>query len=328
MYSSAAGRRPPCAPFSSLGHRRGWDDPRAQPLLKFFDLRDGLEQLCTDHGWSFVWVMEEVASMDLQMREHISKLAGHQPLLVHAGDWGHAHRARLFWGCQDVEALPDQAFADIACAGECAEGVHVARWLGRPSPRHWEPDDGYEVRRAANEGLRGPQAPGTFWAPTYHRARFSTLTTCFTHPNDRGHPDDETQQRFYQDGKRFPVIHYSAGNLVWKGSSWRTLSADEREVLMGFPQKYTAKLQHSTTDAAKQHDKQKLEDYRCHALGNSFRVPSSMLVLALLFHMPSMPNAEMHKTEVALLPGDRPEPDARTDQALWAQAFGAGSVLG
>ena len=310
---------PPCTPFSSLGHRRGWDDPRSQPVLKFFELRDGLADLCAAHGLAFVWLMEEVASMDEQTRTHINGLAGHPPILVHAGDWGHVHRARLFWGCCDISQLSGQYFAEVVAQGECAEGVHVARWLGRPVPRHWSPADGYQTVHTTSEGIRGPPTPGTFWAPTYAHPRYHTLTTCFRHPDDRRPADHATHQRFHRDGRRYPATHYTEHNLVWRGSDWRTLSAAERELLMGFPQAYTAELKSNFDHDHKQYQHENLEDFRCHAIGNSFHVPSVMLILALLLHMPTMPNADR--------PHDEGLPESDTDACLdaWPRGFVEGS---
>ena len=102
---------PPCTPFSSLGCKRGFDDARSLPLVKFFELKDDMEKLCQEMKLSFKWMMEEVASMDQHMREAISKLAKHEPILIHAGEWGYVHRARLFWGISDLKTLPYQTFA-------------------------------------------------------------------------------------------------------------------------------------------------------------------------------------------------------------------------
>ena len=111
---------PPCTPFSDLGKRKGFSDQRSQPLLKFFELRDGLQQLCEQQGLCFHWLMEEVASMSEKERESINALAGHPPVLIHAADWGHVHRARLYWGIENIEQVNGHGFAEVLPAGECA----------------------------------------------------------------------------------------------------------------------------------------------------------------------------------------------------------------
>ena len=42
--------------------------------------------------------MEEVASMSVKARDHITELFGSPPVLIQAADFGWVHRARLYWG--------------------------------------------------------------------------------------------------------------------------------------------------------------------------------------------------------------------------------------
>ena len=140
------------------------------------------------------------------------------------------------------------------------------------------------------ENIKGPTVPGTHWAPTYAEPRFSTFTRCFPHPEDRGRPDADTRQRFLEDHSRYPVPHYGEHNLLWKGSRWRTLSAKEREELMGFPLDYTSKLHGNQVTNDSKGDSV-LEDARCSALCNTFHSPSIVLFLALIFQLPQVPGA-------------------------------------
>ena len=59
------------------------------------------------------------------------------------------------------------------------------------------------------------------------------------------------------------------GKLLWKGKKWRTLNADEREFLMGYPEGYTKSLGDN--------------DSRCCAIGNSFHVPAIRLLVAMIY---------------------------------------------
>ena len=126
-------------------------------------------------------------------------------------------------------------YSDVLPAGECAESVHLVRWLGKPSPVRWAPADGFTSMQDSLRGITGPPVPGIMWAPTYLAPRCLTLTTCFIHPQDRGQLDVSTVARFKEDGKHFPVTHYYRHSIVQKDKKWRTLCANECEILMGFP---------------------------------------------------------------------------------------------
>ena len=90
---------PPCTLFSALGTApAGFAYERAQPLLQFFQIRDHLQQHAKQHGWTFEYLLEEVASMDRPSRLEISRMAACEPVLLHAADFGYVHRPRLYWG--------------------------------------------------------------------------------------------------------------------------------------------------------------------------------------------------------------------------------------
>ena len=54
----------PCQPWSDLGNARGEDDARASTVQDFVRIRDGIRDgVMSRCGASFLWAVEEVASM-------------------------------------------------------------------------------------------------------------------------------------------------------------------------------------------------------------------------------------------------------------------------
>ena len=101
MFSHSGCRRllllagPPCQPFSGLELQHSWSDPRADPPKHTINLVSGLRLECQHQNITFKFLVEEVASMPAKIREEVSDGLGMQPCVVHAGDWGYVHRARL-----------------------------------------------------------------------------------------------------------------------------------------------------------------------------------------------------------------------------------------
>ena len=135
---------PPCPPFSSLSSNpQGFNDERSAPLVRFVELRDEIGSACAATGMRFRWLMEEVATMEVAHRAAITELVGEVPTLIHAADFGYLHRARLYWGLHEVVTVGAQLpRVEILPEGTAARGMHVVRWLGRPSPAGWQPHDG------------------------------------------------------------------------------------------------------------------------------------------------------------------------------------------
>ena len=120
---------PPCAPFSALGSAPAeFADGKAQPLSQFFRIRDHLQQYAKQHGWTYEYLLEEVASMDRPSRLEISRMAACEPVLLHAADFGYVHRPRLYWGLRQehlrtraaVECTVVQGKSEPFAAGQVA----------------------------------------------------------------------------------------------------------------------------------------------------------------------------------------------------------------
>ena len=70
---------PPCQPFSGLGSQRGLLDNRSDPLVKFVIDAVTLKDECVTAGFRFEFMLEEVASLQPEIRQMVQVAA-----LVHA----------------------------------------------------------------------------------------------------------------------------------------------------------------------------------------------------------------------------------------------------
>eukprot|EP00973_Karenia_brevis_P007809 1058730-Karenia_brevis.AAC.1 len=152
--------------------------------------------------------------MQREFRDNISKILSAQPILFHSADFGHVHRARLYWGL-DVAALKSSICVDVYPPGRLAD-IAVVRWRGSFSPKRFAPDDGFSVDHRGS-GVNGLRLPGSNWTPTFPGGRFLAFTSCFDHPADRPPRSNSpgVDQRFRKDHKSRPLAHYARGNCVW-----------------------------------------------------------------------------------------------------------------
>ena len=109
-----------------------------------------------------------------------------------------------------------------------------------------------------------------------------TFTREFCHPVDRvPMAAPAARERFFQDNKRFPPDSYSDSSLLWKGDQWRQPCPVERASLMGIPAGLVRDIPREQAI-----EPRKTAIGNC-LIGNSFHVPSLMLVLIILFQAQS-----------------------------------------
>ena len=298
---------PSCQPFSVLGRQRGFGDQRTDVLDKSCALAVGLRELCKQEGRPFRYMIEEVSSMAQKHRDRISATLGETPVLIQAADWGVIQRARLFWGLSSLRLRRDPRYT-MEPVGQSIPGVAILRWRGQADPTEWKPDSGWTWNGRDKLTSQSPPIPGTGWTTTWGGGRIKTLTTCFPHPMDKGNKNDGVAvQNFRSDGGRFPLAHYTDDNVLQDETGSlpdRPLNAAERERAMGFPRNYTRGLTLPGKNS---------EDSRCHALGNTFHVPSILLMLLLLFDLSWAIHPQQAAAETA-------------EDSNWAQAHLRGSL--
>ena len=273
---------PPCQPFSRAGQQAGFDDHRSAPMLHFCHLAQCLTSRAAQEHFQFVYLMEQVATMQAQHRERITEMFGDVPVLVQAADFGWVQRARFYWGAAaTLQATQGQASAEweYLPPGKALTGAGLLRWAGGKCPEHWTPRVGWCWLGRETESSGSVPLPGQAWRAVYQGGRFATFTTVFPHDADHGaaQADAAQRNRFFKDGRRFPLNTYSADNCVSKDMELRVPDADERERAMDYPPGWTSGLQLRGRS---------VEDSRSHAIGNGFHIPSVALLIALLFSLP------------------------------------------
>ena len=117
--------------------------------------------------------------------------------------------------------------------------------------------------------------------------RFPTFTRSIPRPKPPKAPAgldscrEETLARWRADRFRFPPCTYAKEFMIRDAQgTMRTLSASERELLMGFERDHTLALAKKIPETER--DREVFEDLRRSALGNSFR---TILVASLLDHV-------------------------------------------
>ena len=267
----------PCQDISRLNRsRKGLNAPRTQLFAEIprvaQECRDLLASLNTHIP--VLQLLENVAHGPTEVMTEFCAAMRSRPLIVHGSSFGWVRRTRMFWGgdghtamSHDVQsALPK----DIAGALSDDDLMHL-RWVGKkPWPARVFFQDGFKT-------CFQPQANiGT----TTDHVGFATFTQSFEHPRL---PDvaasDEACRRYQEGARAYPAFAYEDESLLWKGRDWRQPNAQERATLMGIP---SSILQWA---APEEEDIQHRERVRASLIGNSFHVPSLMVVLMILLQM-------------------------------------------
>ncbi len=219
----------PCQGNSALNkNRRGLQDPRSQQPKHLGDLRDSLQEHPECAEIEIVTFLENVGSMQEEVREQYTAWLGAPPVRVDAASCGWVHRSRLFWlvsnkgGIQQDFYLPDD-WSWVPSSGGGPPGV---QWIGKkPLPPKLFLQNGFSLMLDPQDVLKNKGA-----------GAMHTFTREFFHPTDRvSSVSAAAAAKFYQDYQRFPPGAYEEPSLAWKGSTWRTLYPEERAQVMGIP---------------------------------------------------------------------------------------------
>lgn len=194
-------------------------DPRSNLFIHVARIRQLLQEAfpwCPVHS-----LMESVASMDSQDRTIMSKGFGCEPIRCDAGHFTWCHRPRLYWLTWEV-VCQEPSWMQLQSNGELQDPVLVgsqplARVL-RPGWIKIQPDVSFPTFTAARPQARPGRKP-------------AGLKQC----------GEEDLRRWQQDLHRFPPYQYREEHcVVNKHNLLRVPDVEERELMLGFPLRYTA----------------------------------------------------------------------------------------
>ena len=206
-------------------------------------------------------IFENVSSMDVQARHEITQLVGSRPWKLDPRDVLPISRPRLAW-----TSFQPQNFEGMKCEDK-GEFVEISMEAPGLQPRQW-------------------LEPGWQWGNGETQLPFP----CFMKAIPRRAPpprpvgldrcSDGARGRWEADRYRFPPYQYKDEHMLWKEGRWRTLTAAERELLMGFGFEHTSLCWGAN---AVKSDPQGFEDTRKSLIGDSFCMLSFAAVLASSF---------------------------------------------
>eukprot|EP00435_Cladocopium_sp_Y103_P037912 s2720_g10.t1 len=230
----------PCVGLSSVrAGRLNLDDPQSG---LFWELTRIIKDIRGVYGFRFpiFYVAENVASMDATAEADISRALGTKPLRFDPCDLVPQHRPRFCW--TNVELQP----MDHVYLEEKERWVSVTMEGDYPTLEQW-------------------LEPGAWW-PGYEKGKILPTSMKSIRrakpplsPAGLDRVDYNAQLRWIADEHRFPPYQYHEDFLIWVGSRWRLINAQERELLHGLGYDHTA-LAWSAGDIKR--DPQGFEDVR------------------------------------------------------------------
>ena len=272
----------PCQGNSSLNRtRRSCGDMRSHQPRELQRIADGLER-------RFPQVMvlrflENVASMESDVRHMYDEIMGAEALRIDAGIFGWVRRNRLYWGAGATHTIASQARGVPQGATmnySDKEGYTIA-WSGKPVPPRLRSVDGFKL---------GPPVPEQVVVHGGKTARYP-FTREFWHPDERTDASRSAQERWRTDGRKFPPGAYEDQNLAWRGEQWRALLAEEKAQLHGMPPRAPFR-----GDRVKDCDFEEVEKNAHCLIGNGFHIPSLMLVFILLLQAVPAEAVSLHSS--------------------------------
>ena len=204
------------------------------------------------------FVVENVASMDMCARDEITNLLGVTPIKLDPGNQIPMNRPRFCWTTvaifetEEIWLEEKSGYLELSVEESWPE---AEQWLTEGC---WQLDASvtYPTCMKAIRRSRPPPRPAGI---------------------DR--TDHSCRERWKADNFKYPPYQYKEQYLIGddRKQSYRLLSSAEREILMGFGAKHT-ELAYSASKAKQ--DPRGFEDERCSLVGDSFAIPSFMIIAA------------------------------------------------
>ena len=268
----------PCQDISFLHkHRQGLNADRTQLFQEIPRVATDCRKLLASLGrrTPVLQLLENVSHAPKTVVHAINEAMRGLPLTVHASSFGWVKRDRCFWGSDGQNSLTSspkiKALSQMRLEQDKAGLMHAV-WVGKkPVPEHVAFQDKFApaFKPVANLGACVP------------KEAFATFTRAFVHPKSpdvRASP--EACDRYQLDGRTYPAFAYEQQSLLWREQQWRQPNASERAALMCIPASMLQWLEKDSSSSPRE-----TEHKRASLIGNSFHVPSVMLVLVLLFQL-------------------------------------------
>ncbi len=247
----------PCVDLSSVNALgRGLDGDQSGLFFELIRIRDLIAAEIGDRI-RLKTVVENVASMPQPERARISTILGTKPYHLDCSDAVPMRRPRLAWISERLDNIMD----DIWVVDE-GEWWRVYAESPYPTMEQWiEP--GYSWP-GGHEGAILPTAMKAIKRerPPYKPAGIERCS-------------QSTLERYAADQFRFPPYQYSEQFIFYSPQGkWRTVSAEEKELLLGYGWKHTAMCMNANTIKS---SKQRYDDERQSLLGDSFSMYSFII---------------------------------------------------
>ena len=231
------------------------------------------------------YVLENVASMDREAAEQISREIGVIPYFLDAADSMPIHRPRLCWTSEDWHHM--------------IPGITLTKeqyWIRVWAPASWPDDQQWIADGWVWEGAGSGQA-----LPTAMRTVPKQNPPPF--PAGIARTPPEARQRWQADDYRLPPYQYKSQFIMTQPSTgkWRRPNASEKELLMGYGWEHTSLcLSASNIKKSKVH----YEDTRQSLIGDAFAINSFLIAAAgLCRNFVSFPHYTHLVQRLGLAPG-------------------------
>lgn len=276
----------PCTDLSSArANRQGLLGPASS---LFFEIKRIRKEIREEIGESLALklIIENVASMNPEEAAVISQHLGLEPYFLDCADAIPMHRPRLCWTTEVIEGT----FDDVSVTQQ-------NRWRRVEAKARFPPTESW-----IEPNCSWPGGEEGYFLPTAMKSiprdrppvRPAGINKCSW----------ETLERYREDGYRYPPYQYQGQYMFYTAEgNWRTIGAEEKELLMGFGWKHTA-ICYSASKIKQSY--RRYDDERQSLLGDSFNMYSFVIPAAAACRQFLTRVSYQHVTErMGLAPGFR-----------------------
>ena len=204
-------------------------------------------------------IVENVASMDVEAEQEISRMFKAKPFRVDSADCVPIHRPRFCWHnlevaeMEGIEVEEKERWIEVKMAHEYPT---TSQWLEEGAV--WEGERTGQVFPTCMKSIKRERPP--------------------PRPAGLERVSEASKLRWIADSFKFPPYQYSERFLIWKDQRWRLLDSRERELLHGLGWDHTSLCWNASSI---KRDMEGYEDCRKSLVGDSFNCYSFVYFAAL-----------------------------------------------